>query len=263
MALNSAQESSREQFQKQSANYGKSHILADTVDVAEAYEFVQLPTRGRALDIATGGGHTALFLAEQGFQVTASDLTPAMLENTAALAAERGLHVETALHTAEDLPYADATFDLVACRVAAHHFSDRERFLQETFRVLSPGGYFLLIDGSIPDGEPEAEEWIHQIEKLRDPSHGRFLTPDTWRRLCTETGFEIVSCRTRPLKQPDLEWYFQTAATPEENRSRVREIIRNAPESARRVFSLEETDGKIVWWWPRLALVARKPEAKA
>jgi len=259
MALNQAQASSREQFQKQSANYGKSHILADVADVAEAYSHVALASPGRALDIATGGGHTALFLAEKGFQVTASDITPAMLENTAALAAERGLKLETALHTAEDLPYPDARFDLVTCRVAAHHFSDPARFVQESARVLAPGGYFLLIDGSVPDGETEAEEWIHQIEKFRDPSHGRFVTPGNWSRICEEAGLEVVSCTTTPMKQPDVEWYFQTAATSEENRARVREIIRTAPESARRVFSLDDSGDKVTWWWPRLALIARKP----
>ena len=91
------------------------------------------------------------------------------------MAIERGLSIETRLHEAETFPYSEASFDLVTCRVAAHHFSDRDAFVREVTRVLKPGGHFLLIDGSIPDGEPVAEEWIHEVEKLRDPSHGRFL----------------------------------------------------------------------------------------
>ncbi len=49
-------------------------------------------------------------------------------------------------------------FDLVTCRVAAHHFSDVAAFVRETARVLKTGGWFLLIDGSIEDSQPVAEK---------------------------------------------------------------------------------------------------------
>lgn len=131
-------------------------------------------------------------------------------------------------------------------------------FLAETARVLKPGGHFLLIDGSVPDGEPEAGEWIHQVEKLRDPSHGRFLSPDSWRGLCEKHGLMVLRCDTTPFKQPDLHWYFETAATTPKNRERVRRLVQEAPEAARRVFRITVEEGKIVWWWPRLTLLARK-----
>ena len=125
-------------------------------------------------------------------------------------------------------------------------------------RVLRPGGYFLLIDGTVRDDEPEAEAWIHQVEKLRDPSHARFLTPRTWRSLCEEAGLQILRCDLFPFKQPNLEWYFQTAATPPENQEAVRRLLAEAPEAARRVFRIQQEGDTIVWWWDRLALVAQK-----
>lgn len=257
--LNEIQQASRDQFQKQSANYGKSHILADVTDVAETLGDIAPRTPGSAaLDVATGGGHTALFLARRGWKVTASDIAPAMLENARKLADECGLGIATRLHAAESLPYEDGTFELVSCRVAAHHFSDVGAFLGEVFRVLKPEGHFLLIDGSVPDGEPEAEEWLHKVEKFRDPSHGRFLSPSAWRTLCEERGLKVVRCETRPFKQPDVEWYFDTAATSPENQEKVRELLRNAPESVYRALGLAQEAGKTVWWWPRLGLVARK-----
>lgn len=256
--LDATQQAARQQFQKQSANYGKSHILANVEDVVHALEGVELPAGGRALDVATGGGHTALHLATLGLRVIAADITPAMLENAARLAVERGLSLETALHEAESLPYGDGEFDIVSCRVAAHHFSDREAFVRESVRVLRRGGVFLLIDGSIPDGEPEAEEWLHHVEKLRDPSHGRFLTPGAWSALCESQGLIVRKCETTPMKQPDLEWYFQTAATPPANRDAVRRLVEDAPESARRVLRIGREEERIVWWWPRLSLVAVK-----
>jgi SAM-dependent methyltransferase len=256
--LDPIQQAARDQFQRQSANYGKSHILANTDDVAAALSGIEIPPDASALDLATGGGHTAVYLASRGYSVIAADISPAMLESARGLAAERGMALQVGLHEAEKLPYSENSFNLVSCRVAAHHFSDREAFVREVTRVLKPGGHFLLIDGSVPDGEPVAEEWIHKLEKLRDPSHGRFLSPTAWRELCQRNGLQVLRCETVPFKQPDLEWYFQTAGTTLENREKVRRLVRNAPEPARRVFRISEEDGKIVWWWPRLSLVAQK-----
>ena len=146
-----------------------------------------------------------------------------MLESASKLAAERGFSIETRLHEAEKFPYSDGSFDLVTCRVAAHHFSDRDAFVREVARVLKSGGHFLLIDGSVPDGEPDAEEWIHEVEKLRDPSHGRFLSPGAWTALCERHELRVLRCETAPFKQPDLDWYFQTAGT----------IARKSAESSR------------------------------
>jgi ubiquinone/menaquinone biosynthesis C-methylase UbiE len=259
--LDSIQQASQAQFDRQSSRYGKSHILAKVDDVEAGLEKVPPSSEKKALDVATGGGHTGLFLASKGYEVTLADLSEAMLKNAAALATERGLTVKTKQHPAEEFPYPDASFDLVTCRVAAHHFTSPQKFVSETTRVLKPGGSFLLIDGSVPDDEPEAEEWLHQVEKLRDPSHHRFLAPKKWARLCglcASAGLTVLHQSLTPLKQPDLEWYFETASTPAENRIAVRKLIAEVSPATRKVFQLGEEESKTVWWWPRLTLVAQK-----
>ncbi|HEY0552372.1 MAG TPA: class I SAM-dependent methyltransferase [Verrucomicrobiae bacterium] len=258
MELNEVQRASQEQFARQSDRYGKGHILENVDDVRAALEHMALPKRARVLDVATGGGHTGLMLAGLGHEVTLSDITQAMLDRAGAAARERGLSVETRLHSAEAFPYAKESFHLVTCRVAAHHFSSPETFVKETARVLDAGGWFLLIDGTVEDDQSEAEEWSHQVEKLRDPSHHRFITPRTWNDYCAATGLRVVHSGLTPFKQPDLNWYFETAATSPENRRKVLELVRAAPGPARKLFRLGEEDGKIVWWWQRLTLVAQK-----
>jgi len=258
MELDDTQRASQEQFGKQSSCYGKGHILADVSDVAALVGKTKLSTGSNALDVATGAGHTAVFLAEKGFKVTATDLAQEMLDRTGEAAVERGIEIELKQHVAEVFPYSDESFDLITCRVAGHHFSDPRAFVTESARVLKPGGWFLLIDGCIPDGETVAEAWTHEVEKLRDPSHGRFLRQGEWNDLCRESGLTIMNSELQPMKMPDLEWYFEAANTSGENRVKVRELVRSAPDEARRLFRIEVGYSKTVWWWQRLSLLARK-----
>ncbi|MGC4071892.1 MAG: class I SAM-dependent methyltransferase [Nibricoccus sp.] len=257
-SLDSNQSASAAQFDRQSDRYGKSHILADTTDVAAALKGIVVPANARALDIATGGGHTALYLARQGWRVTAGDVSARMLENATKLLAGEGLTLEAKLFPAEDIPFPNETFDLVSSRVAPHHFSSPEKFVKETARVLKPGGYFLLIDGSVPDNDPVTEEWLHRVEKWRDPSHGRFLSRAAWETLVRDNSLAILHSALQPMKQPDLTWYFETAATSPENRARVLNAVKTAPPQVRDALRLGEEDGRIVWWWQRLTLLARK-----
>lgn len=256
--LDSNQSASAAQFDRQSDRYGKSHILADTGDVAAALKETAVPAGGRALDIATGGGHTALYLARQGWRVTAGDVSARMLENATKLLAGEGLTLETKLFPAEEIPFPDATFGLVSSRVAPHHFSSPGKFVSEAARVLKPGGRFLLIDGSVPDDDLVTEEWLHHVEKWRDPSHARFLSRAAWEKLVHANGLKILHSALQPMKQPDLNWYFETAATSPENRARVLQAITDAPAQVRSALRLGQEDERIVWWWQRLTLLAQK-----
>ena len=258
MKLDAVQKAAQEQFSRQSGQYGQGHILQDVSDVQAAVEQIPLQEGSRVLDVATGGGHTGLYLASLGHQVILADIAAPMLEKAVALGRLRGVTAEARLHAAEELPYASGTFDLVTCRVAAHHFSSPSSFVQEAARVLASDGYLLVIDGSVPDGQPEAEEWLHQVEKLRDPSHGRFLSPKKWGELCNASGLTVIKSELTPFKQPDLEWYFTAADTSPANREAVRKLVADAPDSAREAFKLGLEETRVVWWWPRLTLIARK-----
>jgi SAM-dependent methyltransferase len=256
--FDAAQRTSAEQFDRQSDRYGKSHILADTTDVAECLAGIAAPAGGRALDIATGGGHTALRVAQMGWQVTAGDVSARMLANAAKLLGEAGFGLDSRIFPAEEIPFPDGTFGLVTVRVAPHHFSSPARFVAEAVRVLRPGGHFLLIDGTVPDDDPETEAWLHAVEKWRDPSHGRFLPRASWERLVRDNGLRIVSSALHGKKQPDLNWYFDTAATSVENRILVLDAIQAASPHVRKALRLDDEDGKIIWWWPMLRLLASK-----
>jgi ubiquinone/menaquinone biosynthesis C-methylase UbiE len=257
-SLDQRQAAAAEQFDRQSDRYGKSHILANTADIEGGLAGLKPGPGATALDVATGGGHAAVFLAGRGWQVTAGDIAPRMLANASRLADDAGVQIETRLFPAEQMPFAASTFDLVTSRVAPHHFSDPGLFIAEVTRVLKPGGHFLLIDGSVPDADPMTEAWLHAVEKWRDPSHGRFLSREAWVTLVRSHGLTVLSAELNPRKQPDLNWYFDTAATSLENRARVLEAVRTAPDSVRTALRLGAEDDRIVWWWPMLTLLTRK-----
>jgi ubiquinone/menaquinone biosynthesis C-methylase UbiE len=256
--LDATQLAAREQFSRQSQRYGKGHILENVTDVEEALGSCSLPLRAKVLDVACGAGHTGLHLASLGHEVTCADLSPAMLDRAREGSAARNLTIDTKQHAAESMPYPDDSFDLVTCRVAPHHFSSPSQFVREVARVLREGGWFLLIDGTIPDNEPEAGEWLNRVEKFRDPSHVRLIAPSEWCHYCADAGLQVERRWLRRKKQPDLNWYFETAATSAENRKEVLALIESASPRIRETYNLAEEDGKIVWQWPMLSLLARK-----
>jgi hypothetical protein len=119
-------------------------------------------------------------------------------------------------------------------------------------------GYFELIDGTVPDDHVEAHEWMDTVERLRDPSHVRFISPNVWRKWCVNAGLTVVKAQVESFKQPDLNWYFNVANTPPENRKKVLEMLAKAPAAVRELFKIGQEDGKIIWYWRRLMLVAGK-----
>jgi ubiquinone/menaquinone biosynthesis C-methylase UbiE len=257
--LDATQQAAAAQFTRQSNATG--HILEDVSDLQEALNYLPMTKQMRVLDVACGAGHCGLHLASLGHEVTLADVSEGMLQRTREAAERRGFSVTTNQHAAEAMPYENASFDLVTCRVAPHHFSSPAQFVRETARVLKPHGHFLLIDGTVPDGEMEAAEWLNRVEKLRDPSHVRLLPASEWSELCVQAGLTVQQVLRREKKQPDLEWYFEAAGTAPENRQTVRELISNASDSIRNLYRISEEEGKIVWQWPMLTLIATRQDA--
>ena len=179
-----------QKFGAAAADYAVSSVHAHGPSLARTVELVAPQSHWTALDVATGAGHTALVFAPLVKSVLATDVTEEMLEQARQLAAERGLkNFETARMDATALTSADETFDLVTCRLAAHHFPDPAAFVAEVWRVLLPGGTFALVDNISPDTFNEAASY-NIFETLRDPSHARCLALGEWLSLLQAKGFE-------------------------------------------------------------------------
>jgi SAM-dependent methyltransferase len=126
-----------------------------------------------ALDVATGGGHVARRLREAGLEVVSTDPAPGMSPDVVC--------------RAEDLPFADASFDIAACRTAAHHFADPARAVAEMARVARE--QVILVD-TLNMGDA-----VERAELLRDPSHVRNYTEDEWRAFVEGAGLAVRELR--------------------------------------------------------------------
>lgn len=100
----------------------------------------------RILDVGTGTGFFAILLARQGQQVEGIDLTPAMLAEARAQAAQEGLSIPFREMDAQALSYEDETFDMVLSRNLTWTLPEPEKAYREWFRVLKKGGVLLNFD---------------------------------------------------------------------------------------------------------------------
>jgi SAM-dependent methyltransferase len=155
-----------------------------------------------ALDVATGGGHVARRLGEAGFDVTTLDPAPGM--------------GATAVAPAEDIPFAAGSFDVVACRVAAHHFEDVAKAVSEMARISR--GLVLVADNLF------LGETVEEAEKLRDPTHVRCYSEDEWRELFAGAGLAVEDLRGFEKRIELGPWLARAGCEGDEAR-RVRELL--------------------------------------
>jgi SAM-dependent methyltransferase len=167
-----------------------------------------------ALDVATGGGHVARRLREAGLEVVSCDPAPGMQPDV--------------ICRAEELPFPDGSFDLVASRVAAHHFEDVAAAVSEMTRVARER--VLVVDNLY------ASEAAEEADRLRDPSHVRNYGEDEWRALFA--GSRLAIEQAVVLAKPILvEPWLERAGCAGAEAERVRELLADRIEGG--TLSLE------------------------
>jgi SAM-dependent methyltransferase len=163
-----------------------------------------------ALDVATGGGHVADRLRAAGLEVVTIDPAPGMQPDV--------------VSRAEEIPFADESFDVVACRVAAHHFQDPALALAEMARVSRS---LVLVADNLFLGEAGEE-----ADRLRDPTHVRNYSEDEWRQMFEAAGFEVEAFE-REEKRIEVEPWLERAGCVGDEATRVRELLADRIEDGR------------------------------
>ena len=163
-----------------------------TVDEYEKFgEWLRIDGDSRVLEVASGSGGPALFLAERfGCSVTGVDINESGIASAKRTAEQRGITNADFRYANVDepLPFADDTFDAIICTDAANHFPDRLHVLREWHRVLKTGGRILFTDPVVITGP------VSNVE-LADRSHiGSFIfiPPDVTEKFIREGGLALI-----------------------------------------------------------------------
>lgn len=182
--------------------YRESATHREGWDLDLLVEFCEAGPGVAALDVATGGGHVARRLGDAGCSVTTCDAAAGMEPDV--------------VTPAESLPFDDGRFDLVTCRIAAHHFADVRAAVCEMARVSRP----LVVIENLLFCDERAEE----AEKLRDPTHVRAYSEGKWRSFVACAGLAIDEIASGERAHPIEEWLNQTGCEGT-TAARVRELL--------------------------------------
>jgi ubiquinone/menaquinone biosynthesis C-methylase UbiE len=249
---------SRERFGARADGYRESASHAGGPDLKLLLTWLDPKPAERTLDVATGGGHVALALARTGADVDACDLTPEMLGAAEALLAENDCTAAFAVAEAEELPYDDATFDIVTCRIAAHHFPDVSAFFAEVARVLKPGGRFGFQDQTLPPEGPSAV-LTDLFERTRDRSHNQAFNQLGWVTLIERVGLVVEHTELIDKRHDFAEWTARQDCDADAV-AELEQLMAETPEGMHRWLEPVYDGTRLVAFRNRhLVVLARKP----
>ena len=129
---------------------------------------VALLPKGKALDLAAGEGRNAVFLAQNGFEVDAVDISPVGLKKAEALAAERGVRIRTIAADLEDFDLGTERYEVIS-----NLYYLQRSLIPRIKRALKPGGVvvfemFTLDNLGIPGAHgPKDRNWLLEPGELR------------------------------------------------------------------------------------------------
>jgi ubiquinone/menaquinone biosynthesis C-methylase UbiE len=196
----------RNQFTRQADAYIRSAQATNEAGLRGLVALSGAQPGHAALDVACGPGFLTMAFAARCASAVGFDATDAFLERARAEAARRGItNLTFRAGDAEQLPFADASFDIVSCRAAFHHLARPARVLAEMVRVLAPDGRILVAD-LVASEDPEKAAYQDRIERLCDPSHARALPESELATLFADAGLELVTRPRSTLHYRVDEW---------------------------------------------------------
>lgn len=240
------------QFSVRSRNWHDSCTwITDDGLLARHAALCDVAPNARMLDVCCGSGVVGAAFRGRVGEMIGLDITPAMVR----LGSTR---LDTVYQgTVYDLPFADATFDLVVNREVLHLLAGPEQPIAEIFRVLRPGGQF-IVGQTMPYADEDAF-WMFRIFKKKQPLLFQMFREEEFRELLLDAGFVDLKMDEYLLWESIDRWIDSYETTPAHRRE-IRQLFYDAPREVRAVHPFEvAADGSIRDQWRWCIYSVRKP----
>lgn len=240
------------------SNYASSEVHKQGPSLFKLLELARANPNDTCLDIGTGTGHTAAALAKTAKYVYGLD--PSVGMRQAATELYSGIsNLEFVDGTSENTNYPNNHFDIVTARHTLHHHPSMPKTLTEIKRVLKPGGRLIIVDEITPNSE--LNDWYHELEITRDPTHIRSYYLSEWQEFINSAGLKWIVGDAKTSYQLDIEkWIMRMKPSPEQA-NKVRQLFAEASPLAKTVFNIQYKDGlALSFKIPMAVILAVKPE---
>ncbi len=195
----------RTAFDAQAERFERSPVQSDRAALARIVAFAGLPPGARVLDAGCGPGLVAEAFLEAGAEVHGVDLSEEMIRRARARCARFGDRARFEIGSLLDLPAAPA-YDGAVSRHVLHHVEDPRAFLAREAALLRAGGTLLAVDHT-GDPDPARAAWHQGIERARDRTHVRNLSPGELLDLLGAAGLVELRHAEEPFDLDFDEWF--------------------------------------------------------
>lgn len=244
----------KEQFGARSKNWHDSAVwITDKVLLEQHAQLCKVPEDAVILDVCCGSGVVGASFRGKVKKIVGLDLTPEMVT----LARQRLDEVHQG--NVYNLPFADNSFDMVCTREVLHLLPYPEKPVSEIFRVLKPGGQFIV--GQILPFSEDDGPWMYRVFKKKQPLIFNMFQEEDFRRLLTSAGFTNLEMEELNVWE-SIDVWINSYETTSIHRHEIRELFRNAPPEARAVHPFKMSpNGEIQDLWRWCVFSVRKPLA--
>jgi SAM-dependent methyltransferase len=208
-------------FDHRATEFERAPVQSDAEAILRLIAFADLPPGSRVLDAGCGPGLVAEAFLEAGHSVVGIDLSPVMIDRARLRCARFGERAQFLVGSLFDLE-SDGPFDATLSRLVLHHVENPLAFVARQVALLRPGGVLVACDHTT-DPDPGRQAWHQEIERLRDRTHTRNLTPAGLMDLATRASLEHLRFVEEPFALDFDEWFDR--GTPAAEKATVRAML--------------------------------------